>query len=117
MQFISLFLPLMLATFVSSQDGDLELMAEGGASAAGGVNVINLAGIYDTTVYTWSPEIFEVTVDLINQGWWGALPNTDEYRLEYSLENSNWYVLYIFLESESNSPVTTNPNSVCYIFQ
>ena len=93
MKLISLFLPLLLAAFVSSQDGGLELMTEGGSSAAtDGVNVINLAGIYDTTVYTWSPEIFEVTVDLINQGWWGALPNTNEYRLEYSLENSNWYV-------------------------
>lgn len=87
-------LPFLLMSFVSSQDGDLALMAEGGGgSVAGATNVINLAGIYDTTVYTWSPDIFEVTVDLINQGWWGALPNTIDYRLDYSLENSNWYVL------------------------
>ena len=82
-------LPLLLLSSVLSQDGDLELMAEGGG---GTPNVIKLAGIYDTTAYYWSPDIFEVTVDLINQGWWGALPNTKDYRLEYSLENSNWYV-------------------------
>mgnify|MGYP000311004347 CR=1 FL=1 len=60
---------------------DYDLMAM--TKAADDVNVINIAGIYDTTNYDWSPDLFEVTVELINRGWWGALPNTNDYRLEY----------------------------------
>jgi len=73
-----------LSTFPlgSSQD-----TATGGGTD--NVNVIKLAGIFDTTEYDWSPDIFDITVELINRGWWDALPNTLNYRLEYTLENSN----------------------------
>ena len=50
-------------------------------------NLITLAGIIDTTTYTWAPDIFHVTVSLLNQGEWNVLP--PDTRIEYQLGNSN----------------------------
>jgi Receptor family ligand binding region len=58
-------------------------------------NTIYLAGItpVDTTDFAWTADIFEYTVQLINEGWRDdILPgfgNNDGLRLTYSLENSN----------------------------
>jgi ABC-type branched-subunit amino acid transport system substrate-binding protein len=53
-------------------------------------SVIYIGGIYDTTNYEWAPDIFEVTVRLLNQGWWDALPqDQDAVTLVYTLLNSN----------------------------
>lgn len=50
-------------------------------------NLITLAGIMDTTTYTWIPDIFDVTVGLLNAGVWNVLP--PGIRLEYQLRNAN----------------------------
>lgn len=50
---------------------------------------IYLAGLMDTTSYSWCPDIFEFTVEQINQGRWTALLNPATQTLEYSLRNSN----------------------------
>ena len=50
-------------------------------------NVITLAGILDTTTYTWSPEIFEATVNFINQGGWDVLPPFQNMSVSHQLEN------------------------------
>ncbi|CAB9504946.1 TCDD-inducible poly [ADP-ribose] polymerase [Seminavis robusta] len=48
--------------------------------------VIKLAGLFDTSNYVWGPDVFAVTVQLINQGWWDVLNPGD--RLEYDLRNT-----------------------------
>ena len=52
-----------------------------------------IAGIFDMDSYDWGPDIFQLTVDLIHQGWWDALPSAsggnNNLQLEYSLANSN----------------------------
>lgn len=48
--------------------------------------VIRLAGIFDTTTYNWGPDVFHVTVRLINEGKWDILP--PGFRVVYDLENA-----------------------------
>lgn len=52
-------------------------------------NTIHLAGIFDTTTYTWGPDIFNVTVRLINEGRWGVMSPDDGQKLTYTLKNAN----------------------------
>jgi ABC-type branched-subunit amino acid transport system substrate-binding protein len=56
-------------------------------------NKIHIAGIFDTTTYYWGPDIFDLTVKLINEGWWDALDSN-------SNSNSNKYVEYTLLNSK-----------------
>ena len=51
-------------------------------------DVITLAGIsgFNDDIYYWGPDIFEVTVNLMNEGWWDLLPPAT--RVEYSIGNS-----------------------------
>ena len=47
---------------------------------------IRLAGIFDLTTYDWGFDVFEVTVQLINEGLWDILPPGT--RLVYDLEDA-----------------------------
>lgn len=49
---------------------------------------IYLAGIFDTSSYTWGPGVFNVTVKLINEGRWDALGEFGQ-TLEYTLVDSH----------------------------
>ena len=55
-------------------------------------NVITLAGIFDLTVYDWGRDVFDVTVQLLQQGKWGVLPagttSTTATRIEYYLQDT-----------------------------
>ena len=50
-------------------------------------SLIKLAGIVDTTAYDWAEDVFDVTVQLLNQGAWGVVP--PNMTISYSLENGN----------------------------
>ena len=49
-------------------------------------NAIFIGGVYDTEVYYWAHDIFQVTVDVINEEWNEKDP--DHPRLVYALEHS-----------------------------
>jgi ABC-type branched-subunit amino acid transport system substrate-binding protein len=63
-------------------------------SIADDPNKLFLGGIIDTTAFTWIPDIFEYTVQLINQGGWrddvlqGFGPDEGDLKLSYAIGNS-----------------------------
>jgi hypothetical protein len=48
---------------------------------------IFIAGIMDENAYPWCPDLFEFTVQQINQGRWGALDESQSQYVEYSFRN------------------------------
>jgi Receptor family ligand binding region len=57
-------------------------------------NTLLVAGIIDTTTFTWIPDIFDFTIQLINQGTWrddilnGFGPSDGDLKLTYAIRNS-----------------------------
>ena len=80
---------------------------------------IRIAGIFDTTNYDWSPDIFQVTVEMINQGEWDVLP--PNYEVVYELEDSScndmkavqayWDMFHRTIHQQDNPTCTSSSNS------
>jgi hypothetical protein len=50
---------------------------------------IYIAGLMDETAFPWCRDLFEFTVEQINQGRWGALNKSQSQYLEYSFGNED----------------------------
>ncbi|CAB9502247.1 TCDD-inducible poly [ADP-ribose] polymerase [Seminavis robusta] len=97
-----LFFPLLLLPIGSSLSGAL-------AQEDDNDDTIRIACIFDTTGYDWSPDVFEVTFQLINDGWWGILPtSTTTSSSNNGTSTTRTRVTYELMDSNCDAMAATN---------
>ena len=86
--FLTLFSLALLTFSAAAEIGSIPVSSRRAAASnnSSAEQIIRLAGIFDLTTYDWGRDVFEVTVQLINEGVWGVLPPGN--RLVYDLGNA-----------------------------